>query len=244
MVKKSKATLTIIIIEDDKGFLKNLLVAMESEPINVIEVCTSIEEAIECFSTIKKTPDVILASLEMLRKAAAINLHYIREKKSVVAASRVIIIGDRCAVDGRMSLSREGASGFILRAEPIAKIVKCIKVVAGGEVWMDAQIVNNVFREYVDFYSGSGERINQPTPNHHERLKIMTTREKEILELLSMSLTNEEIARGLFISIDTVKTHVRNIFEKLGVKNRVEAVLIFIGASIKDSAISDYLKSS
>ena len=238
-ISKNRKKIEAIVFEDDEIFLDKLLYALDDGGINVTGVCNTIQTAVNHIESLKTYPDVILNSLEMLRTAVAVDLEYIRKFRTKMHAVKFIVIGDRCAVDGKMSLAREGIHGFILRSEPLAKIVKCVKVIAAGEVWMDAQIVSSIFKECANFHQESGEHISVPTKAHRKRLEKLTAREKEILELLSMSLTNEEIARGLFISIDTVKTHVRKIFEKLGVKNRVEAVLIFIGASMKGRKILD-----
>lgn len=228
---RKRKGINVIIVEDDEAFLHNLSYAMEEEGIAIIRVCRGIEDALECFDSLTTHPDVAVISLELLKQAASVHLEYIRDLRLKLTETKLIVVADRCTEDGKLSMSREGVHGIILRREPISKIIKCIRVVNAGEIWMDAQIVSNVFKEYTSFYHGSGENINPPTPFHFERLESLTSREKEILELLSMSLTNEEIARGLFISIDTVKTHVRNIFEKLQVKNRVEAALVFVGSS-------------
>lgn len=236
---KKRRKIEAIIFEDDKSFLDKLLYALDDENISVTCVAHTIKTAAEHIARLKTYPDVVLISLEMLRAAVAVDLEYIRGLRTKMHATRLIVIGDRCAEDGRISLAREGIHGFILRSEPVDKIVKCIRVVTAGEVWMDAQIVNNIFSEYAHLHRESGRHINPPTAEHHKRLEKLTTREREILELLSMSLTNEEIARGLFISVDTVKTHVRNIFEKLSVKNRVEAVMVFIGACMEGREVFD-----
>jgi len=226
-----RKTIKAVIIENDTAFINKLVKAIEEEGIGVLRVCSDVEAAKEYLTTLKSQPDVLLISLEMLREAAAIFLDYIRGLRSKFFSAKLIVIGDRCTEEGRLSLSREGVHGFIQRSEPIPKIIKCISVVAAGEIWMDAAIVSRVFEECSRYHKESDDVISPANPSHYRKLEKLTSREKEILELLSMSLTNEEIARGLYISSDTVKTHVRNIFEKLEVKNRVEAVLIYIGST-------------
>lgn len=225
----------IVIVEHDSEFSTKIVRAAEEEDITVIKVCRSIEDAIKFFDDLKTHPDIILLSLEMLRVAAAVHLEYIRNLRTKFSRTKLIIIGDRCTDDGKIALAREGVHGVILRSESLAKIIKCVMIVAAGEIWMDAQIVSTVFEECFRFHEKSGNAIRPPNHLNYKRIESLTTREREILELLSMSMTNEEIARGLYISVDTVKTHVRNIFDKLQVKNRVEAVLFYIGALRGDS---------
>lgn len=96
---------------------------------------------------------------------------------------------------------------------------------------MSAKLVGRVFDEFSRYYSEAEGELRSPSLEDIDKLSLLTKREYELLELVSRSLTNEEIAERLFISTETVKTHVRNIFEKLGSRNRVDATLIYIGAS-------------
>lgn len=94
-------------------------------------------------------------------------------------------------------------------------------------------IVIKLLDEYIEYHKASGVAVRAPTDRDYQKLEKLTKRELEILDLLSQSYTNEEIAEKVYISTDTVKTHIRNLFEKLEARNRVEATLIYLGATHK-----------
>jgi DNA-binding NarL/FixJ family response regulator len=127
---------------------------------------------------------------------------------------------------------KEGIRGYFVKGEISCEfITKCVRVVAAGEIWMDSKLISRVFDEFSRYYSEAEEELRSPSPEDTDKLSLLTKRERQLLELVSISLTNDEIAERLFISTKTVKTHVRNIFEKLGSRNRVDATLLYIGAS-------------
>jgi DNA-binding NarL/FixJ family response regulator len=120
-----------------------------------------------------------------------------------------------------------GARGFLLREHLDADIIKCIRVVARGELWLSTKLIGRVFDELIQ-ESYKKLLLKSPTSNQLAQMKAISRREMEVMALISESMTNEEIAQKLFLSAKTVKTHIRNIFEKTGIRNRVEAVLLYI----------------
>jgi DNA-binding NarL/FixJ family response regulator len=123
---------------------------------------------------------------------------------------------------------KEGARGFLLREHLDADLIKCIRVVARGEIWMSTHLIGRVFDEL--FRRDCEQKHLLKSPNSHQlaKMKAVSKREMEVMSLISESMTNEEIAEKLFLSSKTVKTHIRNIFDKTGIRNRVEAVLLYI----------------
>ena len=106
------------------------------------------------------------------------------------------------------------------------KIIKCVRVVARGEIWLSGDLVGRVCDELIR-ECGKTRIVKSPTSDQLNKMKTISRREKEILALVSESMTNEEIAQKLFLSAKTVKTHVRNIFEKTNIRNRTEAALLY-----------------
>jgi DNA-binding NarL/FixJ family response regulator len=141
-------------------------------------------------------------------------------------------MGERYVEEEIFRMVEQGIKGFFVKGEISSDfIVRCIRVVAAGQIWMDVNLVNRVFEEFSSYYSKAEGKLHSPSPEETDRLALLTKRETELLDLVSMSLKNDEIAERLFISTKTVKTHIRNIFEKLGSRNRVDATLLYIGAS-------------
>ena len=124
-------------------------------------------------------------------------------------------------------MMKEGARGFLLREHLEADIIKCIRVVARGELWLSTKMIGRVFDELIR-ESHKKLTLKSPTGSQLATMKDISKREMEVMALISESMTNEEIAQKLFLSAKTVKTHIRNIFEKTGIRNRVEAVLLYI----------------
>ena len=120
-----------------------------------------------------------------------------------------------------------GASGFLLKGGEPADLVQAIRVVAGG----DALLAPSVTRRLIDTYVARPQPSAKP---EHEGLDELTTREREVLELIARGLTNAEIADALHVSPLTAKTHVSRILMKLGARDRVQLVVIAYESGIAD----------
>jgi DNA-binding NarL/FixJ family response regulator len=125
-------------------------------------------------------------------------------------------------------MMKEGARGFLLREHLDADLIKCIRVVARGEIWMSTHLIGRVFDELFRRDCETKHLLKSPNSHQLAKMKAVSRREMEVMSLISESMTNEEIAEKLFLSAKTVKTHISNIFEKTGIHNRVEAVLLYI----------------
>ena len=172
-------------------------------------------------------PDIVIVDILLLREAAALHLQSILEFKKKCTRMRAIIIGDRFNEQNVAFTMKGGARGFILRENIDAHLVKCIQAVARGEIWLCAKMLSSVCDELIR----ECDEKNIPTVftgNQLAQMEKISRREKEVMALISESMTNEEIAEKLFLSAKTVKTHIRNIFEKTGIRNRVEAALLYI----------------
>ncbi len=175
----------------------------------------------------KVKPDIAIVDLDLLREAAARCMPMVAEYMKKFAFTRTIIIGERFHEQNVIAMMKGRVRGFLLREQLAADVVvKCIRVVARGEVWLSAEMIGRVcdvlVRECQD-----KPILKSPNSNQLDKIKRISRREMEILSLISESMTNEEIAQKLFLSTKTVKTHIRNIFEKTDIRNRVEAALLY-----------------
>jgi DNA-binding NarL/FixJ family response regulator len=114
---------------------------------------------------------------------------------------------------------RAGASGFLLKDTPPEQLVAAIEVISQGEALLSPTITRRVISEFV---KGTGPKPQAQFP----RLQDLTAREREVLTLIARGLSNAEIAKTLFVSETTVKTHVARILMKLGLRDRVQAVVL------------------
>ena len=179
--------------------------------------------------TVGSPPDIIIVDEKILHEAAALSLPPILEYTKKCTFTRAIIIGDRFNEHNLIVMMKEGARGFLLREHVEADLIKCIRVVARGELWLSTNLIGRVFDELLR-RECEEKHLLKSSPNSHQlaKMKTVSRREMEVMALISESMTNEEIAQKLFLSAKTVKTHIRNIFEKTGIRNRVEAVLLYI----------------
>ena len=176
---------------------------------------------------VKLSPDVAILDQDILRETAARSMPVVIEYMQKLSFTRTIIIGERFHEQDIVAMMKGNARGFFLidHLDP-EKIVKCVSVVARGEIWLSGDLVGRVCDELIR-ECGRTSIVKSPTSDQLNKMKAISRREKEILALVSESMTNEEIAQKLFLSAKTVKTHVRNIFEKTNIRNRTEAALLY-----------------
>ncbi|QJC21434.1 response regulator [Arcanobacterium buesumense] len=138
---------------------------------------------------------------------------------------KIIILTTFDEDDYMMEAIRAGASGFLLKDAPTEKMIEAIRTIYRG----DAVIAPSTTRRLVDRLARESIQIHASKP---EILDVLTDREREVFYLIARGLTNAEIAKHLFVAEATVKTHVTRIFSKLGVRDRVQAVVIAYEAGI------------
>lgn len=201
-----------VLLADDQPLLRMgfRMVLEAHEGLQVVGEAADGREAVTAVADLN--PDVIIMDVRMP------GLDGIEATRQIVAArpdTRVLILTtfdiDEYAVEGL----KAGASGFLLKDVPPAELVSAIHTVAAG----DSVVAPAMTRRLLDrFVRGEGE-IDQA------RLEILTSREQEVLEMIGLGHTNQEIAEQLVLSEATVKTHVSRILGKLELRDRVQAVI-------------------
>ncbi|MBW2675164.1 MAG: response regulator transcription factor [Deltaproteobacteria bacterium] len=230
----------ILIFDGDTTFVDGLKKTIATAPdIEIVDIRGDIESAKEFILGVQERIDLILVNFDILKEVVASDMGTLLKLKANFPETRVVIMGERYAEEEVFRMVEEGIKGFFVKGDISSDfIIKCIRVVAGGQIWMDTNLVSRVFEEFSRYYSEAEGKLRSPSPEETDRLALLTKREIELLDLVSMSLKNDEIAERLFISTKTVKTHIRNIFEKLGSRNRVDATLLYIGASKRPGQIA------
>lgn len=113
---------------------------------------------------------------------------------------------------------RAGASGFLLKDSDPEELLHAVRVVAGGEALLSPSVTRRLIENFVSA---------QPRPDTTSTvLNALTDREREVLRLIALGMTNTEIAASLFIAEQTTKTHVSRVLQKLGLRDRVQAVVL------------------
>jgi DNA-binding NarL/FixJ family response regulator len=134
------------------------------------------------------------------------------------AAPRVLILTTFDLDEYVYDALRAGASGFLLKDGTAERLFDAVRVVAAGEALLAPAVTRRLIGEFV-----TQRRANQPLPT---TLRSLTRRETEVLELIAEGLSNVEIANRLVITEETVKTHVSRLLNKLGLRDRTQAVIM------------------
>jgi len=205
---------TTVVIADDQGMVRaGFRSLLEGEPgLEVIGEAGNGEEAVELVSRL--TPDVTLMDIRM---PVLDGLAATRQLVEAGVPTRVLVLTTFDLDEYVFAALRAGASGFLLKDAPAEELVAGIRVVAAG----DALLAPGVTRRVIDAFVGGRPQPEAPD----RRLAGLTRRELEVVGLLARGLSNAEIAARLFVSEGTTKTHVSNVLAKLGLPDRVQAVI-------------------
>jgi DNA-binding NarL/FixJ family response regulator len=145
--------------------------------------------------------DLLLLDLQMDRNVLV-------DIPALAAHVRVIVVTASERPDDAVQAVKAGAQGVIMKRFAIETLMEAIRAVIGGEVWMPPSVQS---------YIAKGLRAAP--------VEVLTEREREVVRYVALGLRNAEVARKLFITEYTVKTHLNNIFQKIGVRDRVELTL-------------------
>ena len=207
----------VILIDDNFDHLSGVkeLISMESD-FDVIATATSANIGI---SLIKKyRPDVVLMDINMPEKDG---LSAIQEIEKLDLGTRVIALTGYDDPDLIFRAMKIGAKGYILKTMASAQLIYAIEEVSNGKIYLPAALSSRFF----DYFQRSFKEEANEVSDEENLLNYLTAREEEVLELLTQGVTYKGVASQLFISETTVKTHVNNIFQKLQVNDRTQAVL-------------------
>ena len=206
------AALRVLVVDDHPLYREGLVTAMSAMPgVTVVGEAADGEQAVE--RTAELLPDVVVMDLHM----PVLNGIDATRRITLAAPSVAVLVltmleGD----DSVFAAMRAGARGYLLKGADRSEIARALTGVAHGEVVFSAGIASRVL---AFFAAGPGQAATELAPFPH-----LTEREREVLDLVARGLTNAEIARRLVVSDKTVRNHVSNVFAKLQVAGRAEAV--------------------
>jgi DNA-binding NarL/FixJ family response regulator len=203
-----------VLIADDQVLLRgSLRLLVDSEPgLSAIGEASTGAEAVELAAAGR--PDVILMDIRMP------GMDGIEATRQITAApetagTRILVLTTFDLDEYVFAALRAGASGFLLKDTPPGDLLAAIRVVAAG----DALLSPSITRQLI------GEFTRQPAARAIASLTELTEREREVLTLVGLGLSNTEIAGRLYVSMSTTKTHVGRLLMKLGARDRAHLVI-------------------
>jgi DNA-binding NarL/FixJ family response regulator len=205
-------TTDVAIVEDDQ-VLRNSLEWLigETAGFRCVCACSTGEEAVRRLPEFK--PHVVLMDLNLPQMSGT---DCIRKLKELIPKLQVIVLTVYEDSDHIFKALKAGASGYLLKRTVPENVLAAIKDARDGGAPMSSQIAQRVVQSF-----------HEPSPSEEEDTKL-TSRESEILNLLSQGFSNKEIAERMFVSVPTVRTHLSHIYEKLHVRSRTEAIIKFL----------------
>ena len=206
-----------IVIADDQALVRSGFRMIVEARVD-LEVVGEAEDGRQAIELVRRLePDVVLLDIRM---PEVDGIEATREIVASGSSTRVLVLTTFDADEYVHGAIRAGASGFLLKDVRPSELVDAIRVVAGGNALLAPASVTRLLDRF-----GSDDRA--PVP-----IASLTEREEEILRLLAGGLSNSEIANTLVLGETTVKTHVSNLLRKLGVRDRVQAVIAAYDAGL------------
>ena len=163
------------------------------------------------------TPDVVVMDVRMPKVSGVEATRRIKASNPDV---RVLVLTAHDDDEYVFALLQAGANGYLLKTAEIDELVKAIRAVAAGQSALAPAVVGKVVAQFT-----GGKSLGDVLPHPQEQYSGLTDRELEILRLVGQGFSNKQIGKELFISDRTVQAHLSNIFAKLGVNTRTEAVM-------------------
>ena len=211
-----------VLLCDDQALVRSGF-RMILEAREDLEVVGEAEDGVQALElTWRLLPDVVLMDVRMPRLDG---VEATRRLVEAGAAARVLILTTFDLDEHVFEALRAGASGFLLKDVQPAQLVDAVRVVARGEALLAPTVTRRLLDRFAHSLPGAPE---PPAPE----LAELTDREREVLALLAEGLSNAELAERLFLSETTVKTHVSSILRKLGLRDRVQAVVLAYQAGL------------
>jgi DNA-binding NarL/FixJ family response regulator len=170
------------------------------------------------------TPDILLLDLKM---PGLDGLATLQRLQAVKNKTRVIVLTASDDKNEFVQAMKLGTSGIVLKQTATELLIKSIRKVHAGEIWLDSHTTAAVIRQFVAADDSPAPSAPQSPTRERERSPL-SQREREIVALVAQGFKNKEMAEKMFISEQTVKNHLHNIFDKLGVSDRLELALYAI----------------
>ena len=213
-----------VLVADDQSMVRagfRMLLSSQAD-IEVVAEASNGLEAVE--KAARFEPSVVLMDIRMPE------LDGLEATRRILAAddtARILILTTFDHDEYVYEALRAGASGFVLKDDPPEQLLAAIRTVAAGEALLSPAVTKRVIAQFA--------RLPRPAPAR--RLDELTERELDVFRLIARGLSNAEIGKELYISDTTVKTHITHILQKLGLRDRVQAVVLAYETGLFDADV-------
>lgn len=210
----------VLLVDDDQMMRAGLTMIIEqADDLTVSGEAGDGEEGVRMAGRLQ--PDVVVMDVRMPHMDG---IEATRQITSAREAPRVLVLTTFELDEYVFSALQAGASGFLLKRSPPEQLLEGIRTVAAG----DALLSPSVTRRLIAEFASRPERTVDP------RFGDLTEREREVLVHVAQGLSNDELSESLFISENTVKTHLKRVLTKLGARDRVQAVVMAYEGGLMD----------
>jgi len=222
----TKQKIRIVVADDHPIFRDGLcrLLGLE-EDFEVVAQAQDGRQVLEILQQLE--PDILLLDLKM---PGLDGLGTLQRLQAAHNKTRVIVLTASDDKNEFVQAMKLGTSGIVLKQTATEMLIKSIRKVHAGEIWLDSHTTAAVIRQFVAAEEAAPPAPSAPTPSpqRDRERSPLSQREREIVALVAQGFKNKEMSEKMFISEQTVKNHLHNIFDKLGVSDRLELALYAI----------------
>jgi DNA-binding NarL/FixJ family response regulator len=219
----NKNKIRIVVADDHPIFRDGLcrLLALEED----FEIVAQAHDGREVLQVLQEhEPDILLLDLKMPNLDGLGTLQRLQASRN---QTKVIVLTASEDKSEFVQAVKFGTSGIVLKQTATELLIKSIRKVHAGEIWLDSNTTAEVLRQFASPEESTMPAAPPPPTRERERSPL-SQREREIVSLVAQGFKNKEMAEKMFISEQTVKNHLHNIFDKLGVSDRLELALYAI----------------
>jgi DNA-binding NarL/FixJ family response regulator len=193
-----------------------------------IEIVAEVEDGSEAVNrALELDPDVVIMELRLPKMDG---LTVLRTLQTRAPRTKVLLFTGSDSKEDFIEAMKLGCSGILMKSSAPALIIKSIQKVNAGEIWLDSNTTAAVIRQFANPGDVAAQLLHG-NGKPRERAQL-SQREREIIVLIAQGYKNKEIAEKMFITEQTVKNHLHNVFDKLGVSDRLELALYAIHNSL------------
>jgi two-component system, NarL family, nitrate/nitrite response regulator NarL len=214
-VSDAQGAIRVLLVEGHALTRAGLRMIIDKEKgYNVVGEAGSSAEAVSLAATLR--PDVVLIDLDPGGEDA---LAFVEALRAAAVPARILVLSGRHDADLHRRAVRMGVRGIVAKGNPAVALLKSIRKVHEGELWLDRAFTAELITEMADRESGRARAPERPG------IDSLTAREREVVALVAEGLKNKEIAARLFVSDITVRHHLTSIFSKLDLPDRLALVI-------------------